>query len=353
MRVHFRHFWHWISPKYWLKLPITALVAFIFAPFNLYERLALRKKLKETELDESPIFILGHWRSGTTHLHNLLAQDENLGYTSTMQSLFPHSFLTNPLVKLFLKVFMPKTRPMDNVAIEMDSPQEDELTTANVSPYSFYNAWMFPRSVWKDYRRYVRFEGVSEGQKARWKRQYIYLLKKATLNKAGRRLVLKNPAHTARVSTLVEMFPKAKFIFIYRDPVTVFYSTRRLYLNALPQFAVQTLSDEQMDREIFRIYDDLMKCYFEERALIPEENLIELRFEDLEQNRMGKLAEIYEQFDMPGWEAAREAITSYLGDIKSYKKNVHRYSEEEIRLVKEKWAFAFSELGYETEPVSQ
>lgn len=348
MRLHLQHFFHRIPFKYWLKLPITSFVSFLFAPFNLWERIALNKKLKAVEVDESPIFIVGHWRSGTTHLHNLLHQDSNFGCTSTMQCLFPSSFLTNPLVKVFLKLFMPSTRPMDNVAINMGSPQEDELGTANVTPYSFYNAWMFPRSVWRDYKRYVRFEGVSERQKSKWKRKYMRLLKKATLNSGGNRLVLKNPAHTARIPLLLELFPKAKFIFIYRNPVTVFYSTRRLYIDALPQFAMQTLPPEQMDKEIFRIYEDLMAAYLDARDQIPAENLVELRFEDLEKDRMGKLEDIYKQFGLADWKAAEAAISAYLGDIKSYKKNVHTYSDEEIRVVQEKWAFAFSELGYET-----
>ena len=352
MRLHFQHFFHRIPFKYWLKLPITAFVAFLFAPFNLYERIALRKKIRDIQLDEAPVFILGHWRSGTTHLHNLLHQDPDFGCTSTMHCLFPHSFLTNPLVKLFLKLFMPSTRPMDNVAINMASPQEDELGTANVTPYSFYNTWMFPRSVWRDYKRYVRFEGVSDRQKERWKRKYLYLLKKAALNSGANRLVLKNPAHTARIPLLLELFPKAKFIFLYRNPVTVFYSTRRLYTDALPQFAMQTLPQAQADKEIFRIYEDLMAAYLEARDMIPSENLMELRFEDLEADRMGKLKEIYRRFDLPGWEKAEAAVSAYLGDIKSYKKNVHTYSDAEIRLVQEKWGFAFKELGYEVELAS-
>lgn len=349
-RLRWQHFLHWTSPAYWLKVPITALVTLIFAPFNWYERLVLRKRLAETKVHESPIFIIGHWRSGTTHLHNLLSKDERFGFTSNVQCLFPNSFMTNPLVKVFLKVFMPKTRPMDNMKLELGTPQEDELAVANVSPFSFYNTWMHPRTIWKDYKRYVRFEGATPRQTARWKRRYMYLLKKATLNSGGGRLVLKNPAHTARIPLLLELFPKAKFIFLYRHPVTVFYSTRRLYLDAMPQFAFQKIKEEQMDREIFRIYQNLMESYLSEKKMVPAENLMEIRFEDLERDRMGILEKIYEELDLGAWDEAGSNISEYLGTIMSYKKNVHQYSAEEISQVHAEWSFAFEELGYAPEP---
>jgi hypothetical protein len=47
-----------------------------------------------------------------------------------------------------------------------------------------------------------------------WKEIYLYLLKKETLYRDGKRLVLKNPANTARVTLLLEMFPNARFVHI-------------------------------------------------------------------------------------------------------------------------------------------
>src|SRR5678816_885369 len=41
-----------------------------------------------------PLFVLGHWRSGTTHLHNLLAVDDRFAFPNNYQALFPHAFLS-------------------------------------------------------------------------------------------------------------------------------------------------------------------------------------------------------------------------------------------------------------------
>jgi hypothetical protein len=70
-----------------------------------------------------PLFVLGHWRSGTTHLHNLLCLDERAGYTTTFQTVFPnHLFgFHKPLIWL-MRLLMPKTRPVDNVPLDPQLP---------------------------------------------------------------------------------------------------------------------------------------------------------------------------------------------------------------------------------------
>ncbi len=43
---------------------------------------------------QPPIVVLGHWRSGITHLHNLLALDERFAAPRYSQVLIPDTFLT-------------------------------------------------------------------------------------------------------------------------------------------------------------------------------------------------------------------------------------------------------------------
>ena len=49
-----------------------------------------KKLLANKPLENDPLFILGHWRSGTTFVHNIFAQDKHFGYTTTYQTVFPH-----------------------------------------------------------------------------------------------------------------------------------------------------------------------------------------------------------------------------------------------------------------------
>src|SRR5262249_33511021 len=54
--------------------------------------LRFRDALDEVEI-RRPIFILGHWRSGTTLLHELLALDDRLLSPTTFQCFNPQRFL--------------------------------------------------------------------------------------------------------------------------------------------------------------------------------------------------------------------------------------------------------------------
>ncbi len=345
LRLVGQHFFQPIYYKYWLKLPLVFLTSLFFAPFNWYESLRHGQKIRETEID-TPIFIIGHWRSGTTHMHNLFDQDPQFGCTTMVQTLFPHSFLTNPLVKGVMRSMIPSTRPMDNMALSMVTPQEEELALANVSPYSFMNTWMYPKRIWQDYLRYVRLQGLSPSQKARWKKKFIRIIQKAAYSQGKSQLVLKNPAHTGRLDTLLEMWPNARFIFLHRDPVTVFFSTRRLYDAAGPALHVQKMTPEMRDEGILSIYEDIVGDYLAKRNQVPAENLIEIAYTDLEKRPLKIMEEIYGSLRIEGWEEARPRIEAYLGTIKNYKKNVHQYSEDEVNRVRERWNFAFEAFGY-------
>src|SRR3954471_14967658 len=58
------------------------------------ERASFGRRIEAARV-EAPLFILGHYRSGTTHLHNLLALDPQFAAPTFFQVLNPHTFLTN------------------------------------------------------------------------------------------------------------------------------------------------------------------------------------------------------------------------------------------------------------------
>ena len=78
-----------LSLKYFIRVFILVLINLINFPFRSYERLFINPSFKNKKVTKAPVFIIGHWRSGTTHLHNLLCQDPQMAYASTYQSVFP------------------------------------------------------------------------------------------------------------------------------------------------------------------------------------------------------------------------------------------------------------------------
>ena len=62
---------------------------------------------------EAPIFVLGHWRTGTTLLHELMILDERFSYPDTYACLEPnHTLLTEHFVKKHMSWVVPNQRPI-------------------------------------------------------------------------------------------------------------------------------------------------------------------------------------------------------------------------------------------------
>lgn len=337
------------GPPSWRYIPrviFVTLVSLIGLPFRMWESWRLRKALKATRLADDPVFIIGHWRGGTTLIHNILCQDPQFGYITTLQALFPRSFMTTPVFRWFMQWLMPPTRPMDNMALGIDAPQEDELALSNMTRNSLYNGWQFPWRLMDFYRRWVEFEGISrEGRDAWWK-EYHRLLKRATLHHKGKRLVLKNPPHTARVTELLRRYPNARFVHIYRNPFEVFVSTRHLYRTAVPPFAVQKYPEAKMDRDLLQIYARMMQRFFAEEAALPPERLFSIRFEEFHQDPMGILSRLYLQLNIPHFQRAAPHFQRYLESQGDYRRNEYPMAQEDIDTVMRHWGFAVRKWGY-------
>ena len=98
------------------------------------------------KLAAPPLFVLGHWRSGTTLLHELLILDERHTYPNTYECFAPHHFIwTEWFVPPLLRKLLPSTRPMDAMEAGWERPQEDEFALCNMGIPTPYLAWAFPR----------------------------------------------------------------------------------------------------------------------------------------------------------------------------------------------------------------
>jgi hypothetical protein len=339
-----------IHPRYAARAFLAFVTSVASVPLRLWESLRYGNRIRRTRIEHPPVFVIGHWRSGTTHLHNLMSQDPALAYLSMYQAMVPNcSLVGERWLKPLLRWIVPPKRPMDNMVWPVDAPQEDEIPLAKLTPYSFYLRTLFPRRSSQLFRKYVLFEGAPASVAAELKRKYYRLLQVATLHAAGKRLVLKNPVNTARIRMLLDMFPDAKFIHAYRCPYDVFASTAHLYDHMLPITTLQVIHREENPEAILSLYEEMMRRFFTDRALIPRGNLVEVRFEDLEREPMRELRRIYDTLALPGWEQAEPACRAYVATQRTYLKNRHGLPADHRQLVDERWGFAFAELGYRRE----
>ena len=337
-----------VSPRHIPKALYVTFSSLVTTPLRLLETLRYDKKVRDHELGGSPLFILGHWRSGTTHLHNLMVQDKQFGFFSTFLASVPCvALIGDSKIKPILQAMVPETRPQDNMPLDMTMPQEEELAMPNMFPHSFYNFWYFPFRGREYFDKYLLFDTATEQEKKEWKEDYLYILKKASYNMGGRPLILKNPVNTGRIKMLLELFPDAKFIHIYRNPYAVYPSTRKLYDRIMGISTFHSYGDDMVEEYIFEFYTRMMERYFEDCKLIPEGNLVEVKYEDLIADRLAGLERIYSELALPGFDEALPNFQAYIDDQASYKRNRFALPADVIEKVSKHWQFAIDKWGYE------
>jgi hypothetical protein len=342
-----RNLYKGVERPYRKRAFFTGLFSLITTPLRVYERARYARRVEETEIEKAPIFIVGHWRGGTTHLHNLLCQDQRFGYVTTLQTIAPDAFLTaDQTLGPLLARILPPTRMMDNMAWTLHSPQEEEFALANLCPYSFYHHWSFPKYARQCFEQYALFKDVPVDVIQVWKHNYLSILKKATFNMHGKQLVLKNPTNTGRIPALLEMFPEAKFIHIYRSPYKILPSTRRLYTKTLPVTQMQGISSAEMEANILYFYSQILQKFFTDKHLIPSQNLVEVKFERLEATPLREMRRIYQNLSISDFDSVKPALKDYLQEKADYQKNQYTYTRETIEKVKRYWSFALRKWGY-------
>ncbi len=306
-----------------------------------------RRLLADKPLQHDPVFILGHWRSGTTFVHNVLSCDKHFGYCTTYQTVFPHLMMVGqPFFKKSMSWLMPDHRPTDNMELAVDLPQEEEFALSNMCPYTYYNFWFFPKYMEEYCDKYLTFQKITPSELSVWEETFRKLIKISLWNTGGTQFLSKNPPHTGRVKELVKMFPNAKFIYLMRNPYTVFESTRSFFTNTIQPLKLEHFSDEEIERNILTVYKKLHDQYQEDKQYIPEGNLIEVKFEDFEKDALGMTEKIYSTLQIPGWDDAKAAIAQYVESKKKYKKNKYQYAERTRQLVEENWGDVLKLWGY-------
>jgi hypothetical protein len=309
-----------------------------------YEEWRYGREWKEVEV-LPPLFVLGHWRSGTTHLHNLVAVDERFAFPNNYQTLYPHTYLTTEAVNSrVIGFFFPRRRPMDNIEWDLRSPQEDEFTLNMLCFKSPCMGWVFPRRR-DHYDRYLTFRGVPADEVAVWQATLMRILKKLTW-KHRRPLALKSPPHTCRIRLLLQLFPKAKFVHIRRNPYAVFVSARKTFQVNGDISRLQPRPDD-LDGWILRQYRAMYDAYFEERGLISAGNFHEVAFEELEADPIGQMRRMYEALGLPEFAHVEPALRRYVESIAGYRKNEFPELPAELRgRIAAEWRRSFEVWGY-------
>lgn len=343
---------HGLRPSGWSRFPTwmgLLTKSMLGVPFRCHERFSERRATALSLEPAPPLFVIGHWRSGTTHLHNLLSQDPQFGYLTMRHCITPNSFLTTPdFLNRKLAAMMPDKRPVDGMKMGWNYPQEEEFALERMTDLSYNHCYLFPDRAEDIFRRAVLFENRPQDA-VKWIVEYQKLLCRLSLDQGGKTLCLKNPPNTARIPQLLQLFPDAKFVFIVRNPENVFRSTRNLWRNVTRLLGLTEASDQVLEQNLLTFYELLLKNYLEHRTQIPEKNLVEVKYEDLEADPTNTIKTIYESLSLDGFSELAPRLESYLKEKAGYQKSPHNLENREIEILRDRWDFAFSEWEYAQE----
>lgn len=313
------------------------------------QKLFHSSKVAATELEQPPIFIVGHWRSGTTLLHELLSLDENLSCPSNFDAFVPHHFLiSGALFRPLLRLLLPGKRPMDDMSVGVDTPQEDDFALMLLGAAAHYRHMGFPQSD-QNYERFLDIANLESDELENLRAKMVYFLKALT-HKYKQQLILKSPPHTGRIQALAHWFPGAKFVHISRHPTKIVPSTMRLWklVHDVHGFQLPRYSERELFDYVNRCQEIMYTGYNRDVKNLNGDQIVEVSFEQLISQPADTIRSIYETLNLSNGEQVTSSALEYLARKQGHKKNSYDFSSYTPD-IESHWADYMQQFGYSQE----
>ncbi len=279
-----------------------------------------------------PVFIIGLGRTGSTILHDILAQDPANRAPLTWEVTFPsppprtETFLTDPRIAQCEATFPPmderreKFKAMHPMGAQLSQECVVMMGDAMCTPL-FHNQFRVTR-----YQDWVDRAGD-------WAHVYDFhyrQLQHLQSGHAGDRWVLKTGAHMWGLEYLLKTYPDARIVFTHRDPVKSL--TSYASLTAL----VRSMGSDQVDRfEVAADWNPRLKRALEHAIAVrsatqyPQALFYDMKFSDFIRDQFAVVSKIYEAFSLPMTVEAAARMKWFIADNPQGKHGIHRYSPDE------------------------
>lgn len=321
-----------IYPKYLVRFLFLFQNGAWASIFHRKEKKIYGEKINNQKLSDNPVIIIGHWRTGSTFLHQLLSLDPNFVTPTVFQASIPDSFLTSrksyePLMSRMIK----GTRPMDQVKLGLDEPLEDEYALFRLSGYSPLEQVIFPKKGGYFLKNYPGFLPKNE-KLQKWKDSLIYFYKKLLIY-SPKTILIKNPFHSLRLDVLNEIFPNARYIHIIRHPYSVVPSTQRMWDIVGTQNSMNTHWQKPTILEVSEVLNDMLNTIEKDLNKLTVNRKYEIKFEEFEKNPKETIKSMYNHFNIEYSTEFDLKLNDFLLSISDYQKNKYTLPEENKTII--------------------
>ena len=297
--------------------PVGVAVVFEQLVGNLVNRLRLEALIAEhPEIEsipiERPIIICGLPRSGTTHLHNLIAADpaiRGLPYWESLEPVAPADEIDEQGRRdrcstglELLDATMPEFKRMHEMTVD-HAHEEIQLLANDISGMLFETTYHVPTFA----AHYKSHEQLPS---------YLYLkrsLQAIQWLRGGTRWVLKSPQHLEQFPTLYAAFPDATFVVTHRDPLEVIRSMVTMVAYG-SRMACDHPDPVKTGQYWLGRAEELLNGCLRDRHVLPPEQSIDIRFTDFMSDEQATLEAIYDLAGQPFDIGAREAMAAFIAE---------------------------------------
>jgi hypothetical protein len=323
-------------PRYFFRYLLLLQNSLWSSFFTRRERAIYGDYIREQPLPDNMVFIVGHWRTGSTYLHKLMSLDPQLAAPTLYQTSLPEGFITaRPFYEPIMKKLIGQFRPFDNMKAGIDEPQECEFAFFRMCGESPLKHLMFPSSE----HYFLLDEKVNflpDGKAGEHFQQSVrdFYTKLARVNH-GRRLVVKNPFHSLRISYLHKQFPNARFIHIHRDPYEVIPSTIRMWSVVGSQNTMNSRWKAPVIQEVSDFFCKMLKNIRTQMAELPKGTGTDISYSELIADPKAALSKAYESIGLEYTESFNQAMQDFLRANSDYEKNTYTLKSEEKQAIAE------------------
>jgi hypothetical protein len=247
------------------------------------------------------IFVCGFWRSGTTLLHECISQDSRWRPPTTHECMNPG--------QPSLRSGGALQRPMDNIVVRAESPQEDEFALLALGAQSFYRALLCP-GAWRGLAQ----ELAAGPSAAGWQhREKIFREFAADLQTHDRRpLLLKSPTHSFALAHLLQEHPTACAIAVIRDWRGVWPSALRMWSEMFKLYALSSWTQSEVAELTAHTYALYAQSTLRQASALPNKRVAAVLYEDLVAHPVATLHAAYERLDLAWPEDATTRVHEFV-----------------------------------------